>query len=78
MKSTSEIECLLHDLCVDWGFCIPPQEAERIAELPFLEAEDFACQVLIAEGMNPEYEKQWKRKIRNKFIEKFGNEYIKS
>ena len=52
--------------------------ARRISELPYLEAEDFANQILIAEGMNPEYEKQWKRKISNKFIEKFGSEYKKT
>ncbi len=63
----TKIEYLLNDLCLDWGFCIPPEEAKRIAESKQLEADDFACQVLIAEGMNPEYEIQWRRRIREKF-----------
>lgn len=69
-----ELEYLLYDLCVDLGFCIPPNDAERIASTTALEADEFACLVIEAEGMNPEYEKQWRRKIREKFIEKFGNE----
>lgn len=24
------VEFLLHDLCVNWGFCIPPLDAEKI------------------------------------------------
>ena len=75
MKSKSEIEYFLHDLFVDCGFCISPQYAERISEADYWEADDFACQVLAAEGMNPEYEKQWRCKIRNRFAEKFGNDY---
>lgn len=77
MKLNNEVEYLLYDLCVEWGFCIPPEDAKRIAQSANLNAEDFACQVLEAEGMNPEYEKQWKRKISNKFIAQIGNEYHK-
>lgn len=74
MELNKEIEYLLKDLCVEWGFCIPPVDAERIAGMNKLEADEFACLVLDAEGMKPEYEKQWRFKIRNKFIEKFGDE----
>ena len=69
-----KIEYLLSELCVEWGFCIPPAEASRIASMKSLEADEFACNVLVSEGMKPEYEKQWRRKIRERFIEKFGNE----
>jgi hypothetical protein len=70
-----ELEYLLYDLCVDLGFCISQNDAERIASATTLEADEFACLVIEAEGMNPEYEKQWRRKIREKFIEKFGSEF---
>lgn len=69
-----EIKYLLKDLCVEWGFCIPSVDAEKIANMQKLEADEFACLVLEAEGMKPEYEKQWRRKIRDIFIEKFGDE----
>jgi hypothetical protein len=71
---SKKIEHLLNDLCIDLGFCIPPEDIKRITEAGSWEADNFACQVLIAEGMNPEYEKQWRSRIRNKFVEKFGNE----
>ena len=62
-------------LCVQWGFCIPPDEALKIEKSQYLEADDFACKILTAEGMNAEHEIQWRRKIRNKFISVFGKEY---
>lgn len=71
----SKIKYLLNDLCVDLGFCIPPKDAKRIVESKQLEADDFACQILVAEGMNPEYEIQWRRKIREKFIKQLGTKY---
>ena len=60
------------NLCVDWGFCIPPTEQDRIAQSQVLEAQELACQVIKAEGMVPEYEKKWVRRIKGRFIERFG------
>lgn len=72
---SKELKSLLDKLCIEWGFCIPPLEAELIANLPHVDADDFARRILVAEGMNPEYEIQWRRKIRNKFIQTFGGEF---
>lgn len=65
---------LLGKLCVEWGFCIAPVDAERIARSKHLTADQFATDVLIAEGMQPEKEKQWRKKIRDRFIVVFGSE----
>ena len=65
---------LLNDLCVEWGFCIAPADAEILKEEKFIEADEFACKVLIAAGMHPEHDKRWRKKIRNKFVEQFGHE----
>lgn len=67
-----EILLLLGDLCVVYGFCIPPEDNERISSQEYLEAEEFADEVLRAEGMVPEYEKKWRKLIREQFINKFG------
>jgi len=67
-----DIEKLLYDLCVDWGFCIPPQDSKSLKQSDHLEADEFACAVLVAEGMDADIEVQWRRKIRNRFIERFG------
>jgi hypothetical protein len=61
-------------LCIDWGFCIDPAKSDKIAISNILNADEFACTVIEAEGMDAEVEIEWRRKIRNRFIEKFGNE----
>jgi len=71
-----ELDYLLYDLCVNWGFCIPPVSAEQISKNSFWNASEFAEAVISAEGMNPEYEKQWSNKISSKFRERFGSEEI--
>jgi hypothetical protein len=71
-----ELSYLLYDLCVIWGFCIPPVGAEEIRKLSHWSAEEFAISVVEAEGMNPEYEQKWVRKIAEKFRERFGAEEI--
>lgn len=71
-----EINYLLYDLCVNWGFCIPLNIAEEISKKSYWVAVEFANEVISAEGMNPEYEKKWVEKISDKFRERFGDEEI--
>ncbi|NNG02505.1 MAG: hypothetical protein HKM95_00185 [Inquilinus sp.] len=68
-----QIRDLLRDLCVDWGFCIPPADIERIAGRAQLEAYAFAAEVVRAEGMTPEHEKKWTRRIAERFRDRFGD-----
>jgi len=63
----------LDELCVDWGFCIPPGDIDRIAQSERLEADEFAAEVLRVEGMAPEHEAKWFRHIRQRFVERFGS-----
>ena len=67
-----QVRYLLRELCVDWGFCIPPADADRIAGSERLEADEFAAEVLRAEGMVPEYEAKWFRRIKRRFTDRFG------
>jgi len=69
-----ELKKLLNKICTELGFCLPPIEIERIINQKNITAEQFSFLVLKAEGMNPESELEWQRKIKNKFIEVFGNE----
>jgi len=71
-----ELRRLLDVLCVQWGFCIPPETSEDISRRSSLTANEFAAAVLQAEGMNPEYEKRWFLRVRDRFIEKFGERVI--
>jgi len=63
---------LLDELCVDWGLCIPFDEANKIKKSDYLEADAFACSVLTAERLDADIEIRWRRRIRHKFIERFG------
>jgi hypothetical protein len=65
---------LLYELCVDWGFCIPPADAQRIASMKTLTADQFAYAVLKAEGFVAEYEIRWFERIRQRFVDRFGQE----
>lgn len=69
----AQIRYLLAELCTDWGFCIPSVDANRIARSTHLEANEFAAEVLRAEGMTPENEVKWVRRIKQRFADKFGD-----
>ena len=66
---------LLYDLCVEWGFCLPPDDAQKIAQSQIWSADEFALAVLRAEGFPvPESEKKWRRRLRQRFRDVFGEE----
>jgi hypothetical protein len=68
-----DLRSLLSTLCVEWGFCIPPDDVDRIASSQRLTADEFATEVLKAEGFNADYEVRWHRAIKRLFIERFGS-----
>jgi len=67
-----ELRRLFDVLCVEWGFCIPSEASEDISRRSSLTVNEFATAVLQAEGMNPEYDKKWFLRIRDRFLEEFG------
>ncbi len=72
-----DLTAFLGVLCVEWGFCIPPADARRIANLDSVTAEEFAKQVLVAEGMCS-YTSPWFKKITLRFSSLFGDEVAAS
>ena len=69
-----ELDYLLYDLCVDWGFCNRLSASDLLRKNGQIEADEFASAVLIAEAMTPEYEKKWFRKIKSRFTDKYGSQ----
>ena len=69
-----ELIYLLGDLCVKWGFCI--SDYNEITTAEYYTAKEFAQDVLAAEGMDPEYELKWVRRISERFRERFGENEI--
>ena len=66
------LQRLLDDLCREWGFCARLRAADLLRPDAVLGAGDFAGVVLRAEGMDPETEKRWVRRIADRFTERFG------
>ena len=48
-----QVETLLNELCVDWGFCLPPQEQARLKDTPPSDVDAFTDAVIRAEGLDP-------------------------
>ena len=74
----SELKILLDELCIELGFCLPPDAIRNILEKTNISAEEFTQFVLLGEGMKPEIEIQHFRTIKNKFTSKFGGEVTES
>lgn len=62
----AEVQQLLYELCVDLGFCLPPQEQQRLREAPPADADDFTDAVFEAEGMDPGRHEQLRRQVRER------------
>jgi len=71
-----ELIYLLTDLCVNWGFCIPPDDFEQITKKAYYHADDFAMNVVEAEGMDGHSE--WVNRIAERFRKRFGTDEIDS
>lgn len=54
MLTPVRVEKLLDRLCVDLGFCLPPDDDRRLAENPPSDVRSFVDAVFTAEGMHPE------------------------
>lgn len=71
-----ELGHLLTDLCVKWGFCIPPDSYDQISKTSYYHADDFALDVLDAEGIDTKFGSEWVKKISNRFKIRFGCDEI--
>jgi hypothetical protein len=71
-----KIRYFLYDLCVDWGFCIPPEDADRIASMKCIAADKFAIEVMKAEGFTEIEGSEWAKKIAERFIEHFDTDEL--
>lgn len=69
-----ELIYLLHDLCVKWGFCIPPEAHDSISKKEHYTAMAFAQDVAVAEGMDSD--SGWVPRIAARFQERFGTDEI--
>jgi hypothetical protein len=67
-----DLDILLGDLCTGWGFCNRLTGTELVRNHDYLTADSFATALLIAEGMNPDLQISWHRKIGEVFRSRYG------
>ena len=53
MLSPTEVDSLLYHLCVEYGFCLRPDERRRLCADPPAEVTAFVYAVYRAEGLDP-------------------------
>lgn len=62
----AEVRQLLHELCVDLGFCLPPQERHRPQEEPPADADGPTDAVFEAEGTDPGLDERLRQQVRER------------
>ena len=51
--SSRQIELLLEELCIDLGFCLPPDVQAQLIHEPPADVDEFTDAVIRAEGLDP-------------------------
>ncbi len=67
-----DLNVLLDQLCVQWGFCNDLRAAALLNRPGPLDADTFAEAVLAAEGFVPEHEPAWHRRLKRRFTDRYG------
>ena len=76
MTRTTPFECLLGELCTVFGLCSGERDPERFQRLLSQGADAFAGAVLESEGLDPSWEKQLRREVRDhvqKYLDRQGS-----
>jgi len=64
---------LLKKLCVDLGFCLPPDIQRKLQETPPADIDAFTDAVVEAEGFDPEYmDRRLRSQVRQLVAESFA------
>jgi len=51
--TSAEVYSLLSRLCIDLGFCLPPDKIAEFQQNPPTEVDSFTNEVFVAEGLDP-------------------------
>jgi hypothetical protein len=68
-----DLDIVLGDLCVIWGFCNGLTGWELTRDDAVITAASFANAVLTAEGLNAQEAAAWFPKIQSIFVERYGD-----
>jgi hypothetical protein len=69
-----DLDILLDELRDNWEFCAGVKGAELVKEGKMLTSKVFTETVILAEGMKLEDETNWIRRIKRRFVQRYGHE----
>jgi len=79
MLTQAQVELLLYDLCVTYGFCLPPKEQTKLIAEPPETVDGFTDAVYRAEGMNPSDPsprgRRLREEVRARIAQTFGYDH---
>jgi len=75
MSIEKEIRKFLDEICVELGFCLPPQQIEDLASIDVYEVDEFIRAVFIAEGIDPSMNLHLFRQLKKRFTDRFGSKF---
>lgn len=69
----TQVDALLSELCVVMGFCLPPDEADRLRKSPPPDVDAFTDAVIRAEGLDPyaDIPQRMRRDVRSRVADHF-------
>ncbi len=70
--SATRVDRLLSELCVDLGFCLPPDDQARLRDAPPSTIDAFTDAVFFAEGMDPLVHPELRRQVRDRVTRHFS------
>lgn len=66
------ISALLDRLCVEFGFCLPPEDARKLVADPPIDPKEFLDEVIRREGLDPgSYDRHFYRQMLGVVRERF-------
>lgn len=69
-----DLNVLLDDLCSEWDFCAGVRAADLLSGTKPLTSKVFTDSVLDAEAELPGPRAGWERRIKRKFVQRYGHE----
>lgn len=70
----ADLDILLSDLCQEWDFCAGLTAKQLLKDGKPLTSKRFTDTVILAEGMTLADETNWVRRIKRKFVQRYGHE----
>ena len=71
----TRIESLMEDLCIQYGFCLPPAEYTRLVSSPPASIDAFTDAVFVAEGLDLQFaDTRLRKQVRDRIAAYFETE----